>query len=182
MQLDGWQQGFVVPAGRGGIVTLTFAPAAFYHLWIVLSALGVLTLLAVAIGAGRTPPLGPEAAPSRRRYAGISPAVQARAWAWAGLGALGALTLAVGGPVALAVPILAGLAWRWPRWLPLLACAGLLAAGVLTALAVNPAVTGSGAFSAPAQACALIAFAAALTPRFGSGRGWPDDGGGHDSR
>jgi arabinofuranan 3-O-arabinosyltransferase len=92
------------------------------------------------------------------------------------------LSLAVGGPVALAVPILAGLAWWRPRWLPLLACGGLLAAGVLTALAVNPAVTGSGAFGAPAQACALIALAAALTPRLGSGPGWLNDGGSHDSR
>jgi arabinofuranan 3-O-arabinosyltransferase len=182
VQLDGWQQGFVVPSGRGGIVTLTFAPATFYHLWIILSALGVVALLAVAIRTGRTPPFGPEAAPSRSRYAGISPAVLAGARAWAGLGALGVLTLAVGGPVALAVPILAGLGWRWPRWLPLLACAGLLVAGLLTALAVNPAAPGSGAFGAPAQAGALIALAAALTPRLGSGRGWPHDGGSHDSR
>ncbi|PZS37647.1 MAG: DUF3367 domain-containing protein [Pseudonocardiales bacterium] len=182
VQLDGWQQGFVVPSGRGGIVTLTFAPATFYHLWIILSALAVVALLAVAIRPGRTPPFGPEAAPSRGWYAGIPPAMLAGIRAWAGLGALGVLILAVGGPVAVAVPILAGLAWRWPRWLPLLACAGLLAAGVLTALAVNPAAIGSGAFGAPAQACALIALAAALTPRLGSGRGRHNDGGSHDSR
>ena len=182
VQLDGWQQGFVVPAGRGGIVTLTFAPAAFYHLWIILSALGVVTLLAVAISAGRAPPFGPEPAPAGRRYAGLGPAALASARAWAGLGALAVLMFAVGGPVALAVPILAGLAWRRPRWLPLIACAGLLAAGVLTALAAGPAVTGSGAFGAPAQAGALIAVAAALTPRLGSGPGRPDDGGSHDSR
>jgi arabinofuranan 3-O-arabinosyltransferase len=182
VQLDGWQQGFVVPAGRGGVVTMTFAPATFYHLWIILSALGVVTLLAVAIRAGRMPAFGPEPAPAGRRYAGLSPAVLASAGAWAGLGALGVLMLAVGGPVALAVPILAVLAWRRPRWLPLLACAGLLAAGVLTALAAGPAVTGSGAFGAPAQACALIALAAALTPGPGGGRGWPNDGGSHDSR
>jgi len=106
----------------------------------------------------------------------------AGARAWAGLAALGGLILVVGGTVALAVPILAGLAcWR-PRWLPLLACAGILAAGVLTALAVNPAATGSGAFGAPAQACALIALAAALTPRLERNRGWRGDAGSHDSR
>jgi len=182
VQLDGWQQGFVVPSGSGGIVTLTFAPATFYRVWIILSALGVVALLAVAIRAGRSLPSGPEAAPSRRRYAGISPAMLAGARSWAGLGALGVLILVIGGPVALAVPILAGLACRWPRLLPLLACAGLLAAGVLTALAVNPAAPGSGAFGAPAQACALLALAAALTPRLGSGRGWHNDGGSHDFR
>ncbi len=181
VQLDGWQQGFVVPACRGGVVTMTFVQATFYHLWIILSALGVVTLLAVAIRAGRTPSFGPEPAPAGRRYAGLSPAVLASAGAWATLGALGVLMLAVGGPVVLAVPILALLAWRWPGRLPLLACAPARRR-VLTALAVNPAVTGSGAFGAPAQACALIALAAALTPRLGGGRGWPNDGGSHDSR
>jgi arabinofuranan 3-O-arabinosyltransferase len=182
VRLDGWQQGFVAPAGSGGIVTLTFAPAAFYHVWIILSALGVVALLAVAIATRRSLPSWPAVATSRVRHAGLSPAMLAGASAWAGLAALGGLILVVGGPVALAVPILAGLACWWPRSLPLLACAGLLAAGVLTALAVNPAATGSGAFGAPAQACALIALAAALMPRLGSGRGWHSDGGSHDSR
>ena len=182
VQLDGWQQGFVVPTGSGGIVTLTFAPATLYHAWIILSALGVVALLAIAIRTGRSLPSGPEAALSGRRYARISPAMLAGARVWAGLGALGVLILVVGGPVAAAVPILAGLAFLWPRLLPLFACAGMLAAGVFTALAVNPAAPGSGAFGAPAQACALIALAAALTPRLGSGRGWHNDGGSHDSR
>ncbi len=182
VQLDGWQQGFVVPSGSGGIVTLTFAPATFYHVWIILSALVVVALLAVAITTRRSLPSGPESAPARGRCARLSPAMLAGARAWAGLAALGGLILVVGGTVALAVPILAGLAcWR-PRWLPLLACAGILAAGVLTALAVNPAATGSGAFGAPAQACALIALAAALTPRLERNRGWRGDAGSHDSR
>jgi arabinofuranan 3-O-arabinosyltransferase len=182
VQLDGWQQGFVVPAGSGGIVTLTFAPATFYHVWIILSALGVVALLAVAIRMGRSLPFGPEAALTRRQYARISPATLASARVWAGLGALGVLILVVGGPVVIAVPILAGLAYQWPRLLPLFTCAGMLAAGVFTALTVNPAAPGSGAFGAPAQACALIALAAALTPRLGSGRSWHNDGGRHDSR
>ena len=48
VRLDGWQQGFVVPAGSGGVVTLTFQPVKFYHVWIILSAAGVLVLLLVA--------------------------------------------------------------------------------------------------------------------------------------
>lgn len=182
VQLDGWQQGFVVPSGSGGIVTLTFAPATFYQIWIILSALGVVALLAVAIRTGRSLPPGPQATPSRRRYARISPAMLAGVRVWAGVGTLGVLIFVVGGPVAVAVPILAGFACQWPRVVPLFACAGMLAAGVFTALAVNPAVPGSGAFGAPAQACALVALAAALMPRLESGRSWHNDGGSHGSR
>ena len=36
-RLDGWQQGFIVPAGTGGTVTLTFRPAATYHLVLAVS-------------------------------------------------------------------------------------------------------------------------------------------------
>ena len=40
----------------------------------------------------------------------------------------------------------------------------MMAAGVVTALAAHPAASGTGAFGPVAQACALIALAAALTP------------------
>ena len=43
VRLDGWQQGFIVPAGNGGTVTLTFQPVKFYHVWIILSAAGALS-------------------------------------------------------------------------------------------------------------------------------------------
>lgn len=64
----------------------------------------------------------------------------------------------------LAVPVLAVVAYRWPGWLSGIAAAGMVAAGVLTALAAHPALPGTGAFGGPAQACALIALAAALMP------------------
>jgi arabinofuranan 3-O-arabinosyltransferase len=43
--------------------------------------------------------------------------------------------------------------------------AAMLAAGFIAASAVAPATVGSGTFGAPAQACALVALAAALMPR-----------------
>ena len=74
--------------------------------------------------------------------------------------------------MALAVPLLAYLAWRLSRaprrtspgtWLPWVACAGVVASGLLSA--ARPFGGGLiGSFSGPAQACALIALAAALTP------------------
>jgi NRPS condensation-like uncharacterized protein len=160
--LDGWQQGFVVPAGAGGTITLSFRPVAPYHLALVASLLALVVLLGLVAWSfvfkyGRAP-----------RDAGV-PAVagllprQATWW----LGSLGviALTFIAGGPVALAAVVVAGLAWRWPRWLPRLAFSGMAAAGLLTAAAAQPAAAGLlGAFGAPAQACALVALAAALAP------------------
>jgi arabinofuranan 3-O-arabinosyltransferase len=155
--LDGWQQGYVLPAGRGGLVTLTFGPDRLYHVILVTAALAALALLPLAL------------VPLRRRRALLSepeaarPAGAAR-WTWARLAALTGLILVAGGPVALVVPALAALAWWRPRWRPAVAAAGMLAAGGIAATASTPAMFGTGAFSAAAQACALIALAAALMP------------------
>jgi arabinofuranan 3-O-arabinosyltransferase len=83
---------------------------------------------------------------------------------WLALLALTVLIAIVGGPVALAVPVVAFLAYRWPSWFVGLAAAGMIAAGVLTALASHPALPGTGAFGAPAQAAALVALTCALMP------------------
>jgi len=74
--------------------------------------------------------------------------------------------------VAIAVPVLAYLAWRLSRaprqtspgaWLPWVAFGAMVASGLLSA--VRPFGGGLiGSFGGPAQACALIALAAALMP------------------
>lgn len=150
VRLDGWQQGFVVPAGAGGVVDMTFSPVVFYHAWIVISVIGVLVLLAFALfgrGLLETPEAG---APPR-----------AHAAAWLGLLALSGLIIAIGGPLAVAVPVLAVVSHRGPRWLSVIAFGAMAASGVLAAQSANGL---SGAFGAPAQACAVIGLAAALTP------------------
>ena len=360
VRLDGWQQGFIVPAGSGGTVTLTFQPVKFYHVWIIFSAAGALVLLLVAtvrrrrrrvaeqmdraLPAGHEPyglppraaaagpvaaagpaaagpaAIGPAAAgpaaagpaqqaaagpdrpesardafsggqadsvaplysvaeweaytaghggpdragpgragpgqgdaanggtghgesasgepaqgepghgesasgqaghggsgdggpgdgalpgqPRARRVLAAFARVRARVWAapaapaapgglqpaaatdpgapggrawsayltyltylghqpWPGVLALAGLLAVIGGPLVLAVPVVAVVAYRWPGWLSGIAAAGMIAAGVLTALAAHPALAGTGAFGAPAQACALIALTAALMP------------------
>ena len=102
----------------------------------------------------------------RGRFAGA-----AGSRGWLGLLAVTALIFVAGGPVALAVPLLAWLAWRPRRapggppaeWLPVVAVAGMVAAGLLSA--VRPFGEGLfGPFGWPAQACALVALAAALMP------------------
>jgi hypothetical protein len=70
--------------------------------------------------------------------------------------------------VALAVPLLAALAWLLPGpaardWVPWVAFGGMAASGLLSA--VRPFGEGLfGPFGWSAQACALIALAAALAP------------------
>src|SRR5262249_42643281 len=48
VRLDGWQQGFIVPAGPGGTITLSFRPAGAYHLALAVSLAAAAILLAVA--------------------------------------------------------------------------------------------------------------------------------------
>jgi len=83
-----------------------------------------------------------------------------------------ALIFVVGGPVALVVPVLAYLAWRLSRasgrvspgtWLPWVAFGAMVVSGLLSA--AHSFGSGLlGPFGGPAQACALVALAAALTP------------------
>jgi arabinofuranan 3-O-arabinosyltransferase len=153
VRLDGWQQGFVVPAGASGAITLTFRPTATYHLVLVASLLAVAILLALtawsflAAGQGGATIMG--AGGERRR--------QGRAWI--GVVSVTALIFVAGGPVAFAVPVLAWLAGRVR--LPVLAFGAMAASGLLAA--VRPFGTGLlGPFGWPAQACALVALAAAL--------------------
>ncbi|HET9895257.1 MAG TPA: alpha-(1-_3)-arabinofuranosyltransferase family protein [Streptosporangiaceae bacterium] len=198
--LDGWQQGFVVPAGPGGTISLTFRPVKFYHAWIILSAIGAIALLLIASarlwrrrvheamvqalsgsapaslpaggaepgpapGPGHGPGPGEPGVPAHGRPAGHDQAAaRSRLAARAGFVALCALLLIAGGPVAVAVPLLALLAARWPTRYGALAFACMIVSGLLAAMVANPAATGSGAFGAAAQACALVALAAALIP------------------
>ena len=88
--LDGWQQAFIVPAGQGGTITLSFRPAVVYHAGLIASALALLVLAGFALGvrkrrgrAGGRPDPGrpagelPGQAPPR--------ALARTALAWAGL-------------------------------------------------------------------------------------------------
>jgi arabinofuranan 3-O-arabinosyltransferase len=50
--LDGWQQAFIVPAGQGGTIRLTFRPSLIYHAGLIASVLFLLVLLACSLGTG----------------------------------------------------------------------------------------------------------------------------------
>jgi arabinofuranan 3-O-arabinosyltransferase len=164
VRLDGWQQAFIVPAGPGGAIALSFRPAHAYHVALIVSLVGVVILLGLVAWSFIT---------RTRRGADFGPALpDDHGPAWLGVAAVTALVFVAGGPVALAVPVLAYLAGRpgpggSPRaWLPWIAFGGMVASGVLSA--ARPFGAGLlGPFGGPAQACALIALAAALTPAVG---------------
>ncbi|WP_438488126.1 alpha-(1-_3)-arabinofuranosyltransferase domain-containing protein [Streptomyces sp. S186] len=154
LRVDGWQQAFLVPAGAGGTVTLSYAPATFYDLGLIAGALGIAALLASALirRPRRTPPAPP---PAPRQP-------PAPSWVLGTLALTAVLALAAG-PYALIVLPLALVARLRPRALAPLAGTAMLAAGITAALgASHPVAEHTGAFSPLAQALALLALTAAV--------------------
>ena len=169
-----------MPAGQGGVITLTFAPTSVYHAGIIGSGIALLILLGLALGIGRVrfrrpglpervrlDPAQPDPpAAVLPQLAGLASHLAPVSWRRALVTAIPVAVVVVvaGGPVAIAVPVLAIINnWR-ARWLPVIAACAMLTAGVVAATARTPNALGSGPFSGPAQACALVALAAALMP------------------
>ncbi|MGW8376302.1 alpha-(1-_3)-arabinofuranosyltransferase family protein [Streptomyces sp. ODS28] len=152
LRLDGWQQGFLVPAGQSGLVKLEYRPARWYEGGLIAGVAGVALLLGFAFVRRRAgTPLGAEA----RR-------VPPPSWVL-GTVALTLVMALVSGPYAVVVPVLALVAWARPALLVPLALLAALGAGVAaTVHADRGIVDGQGAFSHVAQALALLALTAAL--------------------
>lgn len=161
VELDGWQQGFVVPAGAGGVITLSFPAGDSYRAALIGSAIGVVVLILAAVLPGRF-------TTRRKRAAGVRrPArLTDRNHAIGALVAVALLFVVIGGWAAVLVPILAVLGYLRPNWLPWVAGGAAIAAGVcsLVGLAGHVGTPGYGVFGAPAQVFALAALAAALVP------------------
>jgi arabinofuranan 3-O-arabinosyltransferase len=117
VQVDGWQQGFVLPAGADGPVHLEFGPQRGFVIGLVGGLGCVLVLLALALVPGRRRD-GPElpAGPGKQAYDDI------RLPRWTGpAGAAVTLALLAGpaGPVTLAALAAAAVVvWSWRRGLP----------------------------------------------------------------
>lgn len=150
VRLDGWRQGFIVPAGGPGVVELRFAPALPYRVGLAIGALLVVALIALALIPDRRTDR-----PARLRDATLP---------WWLLAAVAGVAAVVTGGIALllALPLWL-LARSRPRLLPPIAAGAMLLAGVAVAMAPGQAPGDhAGAFGIAAAALATIAFVALL--------------------
>ncbi|WP_030023085.1 alpha-(1-_3)-arabinofuranosyltransferase domain-containing protein [Streptomyces monomycini] len=157
VRLDGWQQGFLIPAGRGGLVKLSYAPATTYDLGLLGGALGIAVLIGSTLvrRTPRTPPPEPQVPPAPSWVLGVV--------------ALTVVVALAAGPYAVIVPLLALAARFRPGLLVPVSLLAMVGAGITAALgAGEPAAAEAGAFSATAQALALLALAAAVVTVPGS--------------
>ncbi|MEU1280710.1 alpha-(1-_3)-arabinofuranosyltransferase family protein [Streptomyces sp. NPDC005805] len=159
LRIDGWQQGWLVPEGEGGTVTLTYEPSKVYTAGLI--GAGVLLLALVALAVGR-----------RRAEEDTAPAVQPPApGLLLGTVVLTLVAVVVAGPVALVVPALAVVAWLWPGLLVPVAFAAMAAAGAVALVGSGDGpAAGRGAYGALAQLLALTALFAAVVTVFRDGR------------
>ncbi|MFG3656912.1 alpha-(1-_3)-arabinofuranosyltransferase family protein [Streptomyces sp. NPDC047706] len=151
VRLDGWQQGWRVPAGAGGTIRLSYEPATAYEAGLIGSGVGLAALVGLVVWRRRAPnPDAPQPVPP-------APGL------WLGTVALTLVGVVIAGWFALLVPALAVLAHRRHALLVPLAFGALAAAGVVAATgAGEPAGEGVGAFSPVAQLLALTGLFAAL--------------------
>jgi arabinofuranan 3-O-arabinosyltransferase len=162
VRVDGWQQAWLVPAGRGGVVSMTFLPDTPYRAVLLIGAvlLIVLGLLVLPFRRSRDdPPVG------ERRHL-------PRWGLWAGSTLV---MVVVAGPLALLLVPAWLLGKRWgTAVLAAVAAAGLVVAGVAAAVAGGGEPgSGTGAFGPVAQSATATSLAAVLAALALSGRPWP---------
>ncbi|MEW2528579.1 alpha-(1-_3)-arabinofuranosyltransferase [Streptomyces sp. NPDC047071] len=151
VRLDGWQQGWLIPAGEGGTVKLSYEPSTAYEAGLIGGGVGVLALVVLVFVRRRDAnPDGPDVAPP-------APGVVL------GTVALTLVAVVVAGWFALLVPALAVLAWRRHQLLAPLAFVALAGAGIAAAVGAGETVAADeGAFGHAAQIMAFIGLFAAL--------------------
>ncbi|WP_030681734.1 DUF3367 domain-containing protein [Streptomyces cellulosae] len=154
VRLDGWQQGWRIPAGAGGTVKLSYEPATTYDAGLIGSAVALAALLGLALWRRNAP--NPDGAADPQP---LPPAPGL----WLGTVALTLVGVVIAGWFALLVPALALLAYRRHALLVPIAFVALVGAGVAAATgAGEPVGAQQGAFGHAAQLLALIALFAAL--------------------
>lgn len=151
VRLDGWQQGWRVPAGAGGTLKLSYEPATTYDGALIGSGVALAVLVGLVLWRRRSPnPDEPQRMPP-------APGL------WLGTVALTLVGVVIAGWFALLVPALALLAYRRHALLVPIAFVALAGAGIAAATgAGEPVGAGHGAFGHVAQLLALIGLFAGL--------------------
>jgi len=154
VRLDGWRQAWVVPAGRGGVVHLSFPPGHLYHWLLVAGGAGIAVLLGLALWPWRRrrapPARSSDALTGRLRTPHSVPVGAALAAGFVLGGVLGVLVCTA----LLLVP-------RRPARLPAVAGVAFALAGIAVFLSPGRLPgSASGAFGAPAQLLAMVAVVA----------------------
>ncbi|MER5768162.1 alpha-(1-_3)-arabinofuranosyltransferase [Streptomyces sp. NPDC001985] len=163
LRLDGWQQGFEIPEGEGGVVKLSYEPSRVYGIGLIAGGLALLALIGLTLFRRREE--NPEHAD------GTAPAVPNGPGTVLGVVALTLVAVVVAGWLALLVPALALVALRRHALLVPIAFAAMAGAGIAAATGAGEApAAGEGAFGYTAQLLAFIALFAALVTVTGSAR------------
>ncbi|GIU84003.1 MAG: hypothetical protein KatS3mg008_0778 [Acidimicrobiales bacterium] len=197
VRLDGWRQGFVLPAGPDTMVTLEFAPGRLHRASL---AVGLLLVVGVASVALR-PERSSRSRPGSEGSAGAGlageadeceqgalegddpPSVRAASPAFARTRKLGALVgptlvgLWCTGPVAATIPLWSRVFRRSRRRATIITCSALLGAGLVAALEpASPPAERAGPHSLLAQGLAGAALAGVIAGVRVRPHGIRDDG------
>lgn len=155
-RVDGWAQGWVVPAGSAGDVVLTFGPDRWYRLGLLAGLLAALALVVLALLPPRDARVRAATGPRRVRYV-------------TAVGLVAVAFLLVGGPAGLALGAAAVIGARLlgrtaPRLWPWAAGASAIAAMLVLAVAPWGTASDYAGDLLVTQLLALTALAFALTP------------------
>jgi arabinofuranan 3-O-arabinosyltransferase len=152
VRIDGWEQGFLVPGGNAGTVTMDMQPNGIYEVLLFVGAVFLLALAVLAFYPMRRKSRHPE-------LKSVTPSF------WLLLGLSGVGLVLVAGPWALALLPLLAVARRWgSRSMAAVAFLAFIVADAIAAF--HPATLNAktaAALTAPAQAAAVIALAAVLS-------------------
>jgi arabinofuranan 3-O-arabinosyltransferase len=163
-RINGWQQAWVLPAGSGGVVALTYTPDGLYRVGLIIGFALAVLLVGLALW------------PARRENDARARGPRADLPTSVAIGASLVVLIVVAGALAVVFPVLLLLAWfvRSGRWLSVLAAASFLAAGVAAAIDIGrfPA-SDVGVFGWPAQVASLLALAAVLASVVVLSSRWP---------
>jgi arabinofuranan 3-O-arabinosyltransferase len=172
VRVDGWRQGWLVPAGGAGTVHLRFEPGRTQRTGLAIGGLAVLALLVLAVIGGRRRTLAdPHGEPGEDPVAlTTAPSPTSIPMPLLGErtpGAIFGLVVAVAVPLLLAGPVvlvtlpLLVVHRRWPRWLGPIGALAAVAAGAVAWWDPGASLTVHvGTLSAPAQLLAATSWAA----------------------